>query len=104
MDPLDVSRARLKGSESNLFSSLSQRDSSRHPRELQGPGEPGRSSRSPPGSGLGTINISLLRGDEGAPPSSSGQSGLVLQREELVQMPSAELGLWICDLPEDWSV
>ena len=48
------------------------RDSLRHPRELQGPGEPGRSSGSPPSSRLGTINTSLLRGDEGVPPSLSG--------------------------------
>ena len=77
------------------------RDSSRRPRELQGPGEPGRSSGSPPCSGLGTINASLLRGDEGVPSGLSGQSGLVLQGEELVWTPSAELGLWICDPPED---
>ena len=49
-----------------------QRDTSRRPGELQGPGEPGRSSGSPPSSGVGTINTSLLRGDEGVPPSSSG--------------------------------
>ena len=72
------------------------RDSSRCPGELQGPGEPG----SAPGSSvakLGTINTSLLRGDEGVPPSSVGRLGLVLQGEELVQTPGAELGLWICD-------
>ena len=73
-------------------------------RELQGPGEPGRSSGSPPNSGLGAINTSLLRGDEGVPSSLIGRSGLVLQGEELVWMPSAELDLWICDPPEDWSV
>ena len=103
-DPLDASRARLKGSESHSFSSLSQRDSSRCPRELRGLGEPGRSSGSPPSSRLGAIDTSLLRGDEGVPSSSIGRSGLVLQREELVWMPGAELGLWICDPPEDWSV
>ena len=48
------------------------RDSSRCPRELWGPGEPGGSSRSSPGSGLGVIDTSLLRGDEGVSPSSSG--------------------------------
>ena len=67
-------------------------------------GEPGGSSGSSPSSGLGAINTSLLRGDEGVPSSSSGQSGLVLQGEELVRTPGAELGLWICDPPEDWSV
>ena len=71
---------------------------------LTGPGEPGRSSGSPPSSGLGAIDTSLLRGDEGVPTSLSGQSGLVLQGEELVRMPGAELGLWICNPPEDWSV
>ena len=81
-----------------------QRDSLRCPAELWGLGEPGRSSGSSPRSGLGTINTSLLRGDEGVPPSLSGQSGLVLQGEELVRPPGAELGLWICDPPEDWSV
>src|ERR1700743_200948 len=80
------------------------RDSSRFSVELWGPGEPGRSSGSPPSSGLGAINTTLLRGDEGVPPSLSGQSGLVLQGEELVRTPSAELGPWICDPPENWSV
>ena len=59
------------------------RDSTRHLGEPWGPGEPGRSSGSPPSSRLGTINTSLLRGDEGVPFSSSGRSGLVFQREEL---------------------
>ena len=80
------------------------RDTSRRPRELQGPGEPGGSGGSSPHSGLGTINTSLLRGDEGVPSSSSGRLGLVLQGEELVRLPGSELGLWICDPPEDWSV
>ena len=48
------------------------RDTSRHSGELQSPGEPGRSSGSPPSSGLGAINTSLLRGDEGVPSSLSG--------------------------------
>ena len=80
------------------------RDTSRHPGELQGPAEPGRSSGSPPSSRLGTINTSLLRGDEGVPSSLIERSGLVLQGEELVWTPGAELGLWICNPPEDWSV
>ena len=80
------------------------RDSTRHPRELQGPGEPGGSSGSSSCSGLGAIDTSLLRGDEGVPSSSSGRLGLVLQGEELVRTPGAELGLWICNPPEDWSV
>ena len=78
------------------------RDSSRNSGELWGSGEPGGSSGSPPRSGLGAINTALLRGDEGVPPSLSGRLGLVLQGEELVRMPDAELGLWICDPPEDW--
>ena len=80
------------------------RDSSRGPRELWGPGEPGGSSGSSPHSGLGAINTSLLRGDEGVSSSSVGRLGLVLQGEELVWTPGAELGLWICNPPEDWSV
>ena len=80
------------------------RDSSRCLGELWGPGEPGGSSGSSPCSGLGAINTSLLRGDEGVPSSSSGQLGLVLQGEELVRIPGAELGLWICNPPEDRSV
>ena len=80
------------------------RDSSRCFKELWGPGEPGRSSGSPPSSRLGAIDTSLLRGDEGVPPNSSGWSGLVLQGEELIWMPGAEFGLWICDPPEDWLV
>ena len=79
------------------------RDSSRRSGELWGPGEPGRASGSP-GVKLGTINTSLLRGDEGVPSSSVGRLGLVLQGEELVWTPGAELCLWICDSPEDWSV
>ena len=79
------------------------RNSSRCSGELRGPGEPGRTSGSP-SLGLGTINTSLLRGDEGVPSSLVGRSGLVLQGEELVQTPGAELGLWICNPPEDWSV
>ena len=84
--------------------SYPRRDTSRCLGELWGPGEPGRPSGSPPSSGLGAIDTSLLRGDEGIPPSSSGRSGLVFQEEKLVRMPGAELGLWICDPPEDWSV
>ena len=56
------------------------RDSTRSSGELWGPGEPGGSSGGSPSSRLGTIDTSLLRGDEGVPPSSSGCSGLVLQR------------------------
>ena len=80
------------------------RDSSRRSGELWGPGEPGRSAGSSPRSGLGAIDTSLLRGDERVPSSLSGRLGLVLQGEELVRMPGAELGLWICHPPEDWSV
>ena len=80
------------------------RDSSRRSGELWGPGEPGCSSGSSPHSELGAVDTSLLRGDEGVPSSSSGRLGLVLQGEELVWMPGAELGLWIYDPPEDWSI
>ena len=79
------------------------RDSSRRSGELWGPGEPGRTP-GPPVIDLGTINTSLLRGDEGVPSSSVGRLGLVLQGKELVQTPGAELGLRICDPPEDRSV
>ena len=80
------------------------RDSTRRPRELWGPGEPKGSPGSSPRSGMGAIDTSLLRGDEGVPSSLSGRLGLVLQGEELVRTPGAELGLWICDPPEDWSI
>ena len=80
------------------------RDSSRRLGELWGPGEPGGSSGSPPSSGLGAIDTALLRVDEGVPSSLSGRLGLVLQGEELIRTPGAELGLWICNPPEDWSV
>ena len=79
------------------------RDTSRCSGELQGPGEPG-GAPGPSNVKLGAIDTSLLRGDEGVPSSLVGRSGLVLQGEELVRMPGAELGLWICDPPEDWSV
>ena len=76
------------------------RDSSRRPRELRGPGESGGSSGCEPRSSPGAIDTSLLRGDEGVP----SRVGLVLQGEELVRPPGSELGLWICDPPEDWSL
>ena len=78
------------------------RDTSRHLGELQSPGEPGGSSRSSPLSGAGAIDTALLRGDEGVPPISSGRLGLVLRGEELIQLPGAELGIWVCDPLEDW--
>ena len=81
-----------------------QRDTSRCLGELQSPGEPGGSSRSSPRSGAGAINTALLRGDEGVPPISSGRLGLVLWGEELIRPPGAELGVWICNPPEDWSL
>ena len=80
------------------------RDSSRHSGELRGPGGSGGSPGSSPHSGVGAIDTALLRVDEGVPPSSSGRLGLVLRGEELVRTPGAELGLWICDPPEDWSL
>ena len=52
------------------------RDSSRHLGELWGPGGPGGSPGSPRRSGLGAIDTSLLRGDEGVPSSSSGRLGV----------------------------
>ena len=48
------------------------RDTSRRPRELWGPREPGGSSGSSPHSGSGAIDMALLRGDEGVPPIQSG--------------------------------
>ena len=77
------------------------RDSSRCAGEFRGPGGSGGSS---PCSGVGAIDTALLRGDEGVPLSSSGRLGLVLQGEEFVRPPGSELGLWICDPSEDWSL
>ena len=77
------------------------RDSSRCSGEFGGAGG---SRGSSPCSRVGAIDTSLLRGDEGVPLSLSGRLGLVLQGEELVRPPGSELGLWICDPPEDWSV
>ena len=78
-----------------------QRDSSRCSGELQSAGGSGGSS---PCSGVGAIDTALLRGDERVPSSLSGRLGLVLRGEELIRLPGAELGLWICDPPEDWSL
>src|ERR1700743_1558376 len=78
------------------------RDTSRRPRELWGPGEPGGSSGSSPHSRSGAIATALLRGEEGVPPIQSGRLGLVLRGEELVRPPGSELGVWVCDPPEDW--
>ena len=80
------------------------RDSTRHSGELRGPGESGGSPGSSPCSRVGAIDTALLRGDEGVPPNLSGRLGLVLWEEELVRPPGSELGLWICDPPEDWSL
>ena len=80
------------------------RDTSRRLRELRGPGGSGESGGSEPCSSLGTIDTSLLRGDEGVPSSSPGRLGLVLRGEELVRPPGSELGIWVCDPLEDWSV
>ena len=80
------------------------RDTSRRSGELQSPGESGEPSGPSPHSGVGAIDTTLLRGDEGVPSSLSGRLGLVLQGEELVRPPGAELGLWICNPPEDWSL
>ena len=74
------------------------RDTSRHLGELRSPGG------SSPHLRAGAIDTALLRGDEGVPPISSGRLGLVLQGEELIQPPGAELGIWICDPLEDWSL
>ena len=76
------------------------RDSSRRLGELRSPGGPRGSGGCEPRSSPGAIDTSLLRGDEGVSP----RLGLVLQGEELVRPPGSELGLWICDPPEDWSL
>ena len=68
------------------------RDSSRHPPELWGLGEPGGRSPSPPSFSLGAINPSLLWEAQGLPSSLSGQSGPVIKGEELVWMPGGEPG------------
>ena len=80
------------------------RDTSRRSGELWGPGRSGEPSGSSPHSRVEAINTALLRGDEGVPPISSGRLGLVLRGEEPIQPPGAELGVWICDPPEDWSL
>ena len=80
------------------------RDTSRRPGELRSPGGSGEPSVSSPCSGVGAIDTALLRGDEGVPSSSSGRLGLVLWGEELIRPPGAELGVWICDPLEDWSL
>ena len=79
------------------------RVSSRRPGELRSSGEPGGSGSSSH-SGSGAIDTALLRGDEGVPPILSGRLGLVLRGEELVRPPGSELGIWVCDPLEDWSL
>ena len=80
------------------------RVSSRRSGELQSPGGSGEPSGTSPCSRVRAINTALLRGDEGVPSSLSGRLGLVLWGEELIRPPGSELGLWICDPPEDWSL
>ena len=81
-----------------------QRDSSRRLGELRSPGEPGGSSESSPCVRAGAIDTALLQGDEGVPPISSGRLGFVLRGEELIRPPGAELGVWVCNPLEDWSL
>ena len=76
------------------------RDSSRRPGQLWGPGEPGESGGCESHFSPRAIDTSLLRGDEGV----SSRVGLVLQGEELVRPPGSELGLWICNPPDNWSL
>ena len=76
------------------------RDTSRRPRELWGPGEPGESGGCESRFSPRAIDTSLLRGDEGV----SSRLGLVLRGEELVRLPGSELGIWVCDPLEDWSL
>ena len=80
------------------------RDTSRRLGKLWSPGEPGGSSGSSPCSGVRAIDTALLRGDEGVPPILSGRLGLVLRGKELIRPPGAELGVWVCDPLEDWSL
>ena len=97
--PSNASRARPKGSESNLFLSLYQKGflkTSWRASEF-------RRARSPH-SGVVAIDTALLRGDEGVPPISSGRLGLALRGEELIWLPGAELGVWVCNPLEDWSL
>ena len=104
-NPSDASRAREKEQSATHSCPYIRRDSWRRPSELLGPGEPGSCSASPPSSSLGAVDTSLLWGTQGLSSSSSRQSGLVLQGEELVWMPSGEFGLWVCNPPEgqlDW--
>ena len=80
------------------------RDTSRRLGELWSPGEPGGSSGSSTHFGAGAIDTALLWGDEGVPPVSSGRLGLVLRGQELIRPPGAELGVWVCNPLEDWSL
>ena len=80
------------------------RDSSRRSGELWGPGGSGEPFGSLPSIRAGAIDTALLQGDEGVPPISSGRLGLVLRGEELVRPPGAELGIWVCNPLEDWSL
>ena len=79
------------------------RNTSRCLGELRSPGEPGGSGSSSH-SRSGAIDTALLRRDEGIPPVQSGRLGLVLRGEELVRLPGSELGIWVCDPLEDWSL
>ena len=74
------------------------RDTSRRSGELWSPGRSESDVR------VGAIDTALLRKDEGVSPIPSGRLGLVLRGEELVRLPGAELGVWVCDPLEDWSL
>ena len=99
-DSSDVSRARQRGAEGNKIQALHQENFLKRCYRALGSRRARRTFASPPSSSLGAVNTTLLWGAQEFLPSSSGQSGLVLQGEELVWMPGGELGLWICDQPE----
>ena len=78
-----------------------QRDFSRCSVELQGPGEPGRRTSSPPSSTLGNLLPDVSWGVEAFPPANFDGIGLAVKGEEPVWLSGGELDLWVHNQPED---
>ena len=69
--------------------------------ELQGPGQPGRRTSSPPSSALGNLLPNVSWGTETFPSVHFDGHGPAVQGEGFVWLSGGELGLWVHDQPED---
>ena len=94
-NPLDASRARQNGAGGHKIQALCQETSFRVQESL----EDTQPLHLAPA--WETFIPMFPGGAEELSAGKFGQTGFVLQGEELVWMPGGELGLWVCDPPED---